>query len=177
MTSLLRSSLAIALAAVAVPTVYAQSVPDLSGVWTLDAERSQLPEPSPPPAAPGGPPPPPRLVALTIRQTSTELEIDRTFVTARGQTVDHVICRLDGAETRHTTDLFVETTRASWAGSTLTLSTVQSASASFGPMTGKALATVVETYRVDGGALIVESVRTVNGKEGNRRRLTFAKIR
>jgi hypothetical protein len=177
MKSPLRLSLVIALVTVVSAIGHAQAAPDLSGVWTFDAERNPPPEPPPSPSAPGGPAPPPRLVALTIHQSPTELTVERTMAAARGKTIDQVTYRLDGTETQHKMGPFLEVTKASLTGARLTLSTVQTASDSFGPMAGKALAQVVETYRVEGDYLIVESVRTVNGTEGPRRRTTFKRTK
>ena len=149
-------------------TSTAQSRPDFSGSWTAESvpEPPAPPPPPPPPRSatqpagqlpPPPPPPPPSTLAMAIRQTGTELVIERTLSSPDAAVIPRVTYKLDGGESINTNAFMTTKTTAAWEGSTLILSTVHS-------VEGKAVGSSREAYRLDGARLIVE--RTLNTPRG-----------
>src|SRR5688500_4064880 len=104
----------------------AQAKPDLSGTWTFDEAKS---DPAPARAGGGGggggrgggrmggaP-----ATVMTIKQTPAELTMDRT--TAQG--AQTVVYKLDGTESTNTIGMGPATSKATWDGSTLMVTTTQ----------------------------------------------------
>lgn len=94
---------------------------------------------------------------MTIKHTAGELAIERTLTSEDAAVIPRVAYKLDGSESVNTNGFMVTTTRSSWDGSTLVLSTVHS-------FEGKRIGNSSERYRMDGERLIVE--RTLNTPRG-----------
>jgi len=123
----------IATAVLAVATIaFAQAKPDFSGTWA----------PDPPPAADagggggrgmgGGP--------MTVKQTATELTVEREGRNGKTSTV----YKLDGSETKITMGQNEGTASAKWDGSKLVISTKVGENAS------------TQTWSLDGGVLTID---------------------
>ena len=154
---------AVLIAIVAPALTAGQITPDFSGSWRSEITREVPPPPPPPPPPPSvswqpgepppppPPPPPPSTLAMTIRQTATELFIDRTLSSESPAVIPQVTYKLDGSESINTNGFMITATEASWQNSTLVLTSVHS-------MAGKKLGDSTETYRLEDGKLIVERI-------------------
>ena len=155
-----KSLMAIMLALfVALPSaVWAQAKPDLSGTWTFDEAKS---EPAPARAGGGGggggrgggrggaP-----ATAMTIKQTPTELTIERTLA----QGPQTVVLKLDGTASPASADPGAAVSKATWDGAKLVVASTQTMQARGGgePMTVESK----DVYSVDGKVLTIETTRT-----------------
>jgi hypothetical protein len=137
--------------------ISAQAKPDFSGMWTFDEAKS---DPAPARAGGGrggggrgggrmgGVP----ATAMTIRQTATELTVDRT--TPMG--AQTVVYRLDGSESQNTLGMGQATSKATWDGARLVITTTQAMQGRGGQMTIDSK----EVYSVDGNVLTIETARS-----------------
>jgi hypothetical protein len=142
-----------------VPTSQGQARPDLSGTWTPERGADAPPPPPPaPPAAPGvpAPPPPPTLVSLTIRQSASELRVERTMQLGGERAVYAFTYNLDGTETTNQMGPIVSKGTAAWNGERLTISSTYYHD-------GKQIGRGTETYAFEHGKLIVEGERVMPG--------------
>lgn len=107
-------SVLFALATVAAVPVAAQSHPDLSGKWVLDASKSQ------------GPMVPPSM-ELTVTQTDKLLTIERSATGPAGATKTTLVYQLDGSMSKNTlgaNGMSVDlNSTATWSGDTLVIDT------------------------------------------------------
>lgn len=150
----------LALAAlVAVPALsVAQAKPDLSGSWTLNNDKSD-----PAPARGGGGGGGGRggggrgggvAAQMTIKQTPTQLTIDRTM----GQGTQTAVYKLDGTESANTVGAGEAKSKAAWQGPKLAITTSQMMPGRGG---GDPIAVEIkEVYGVEGGALTIERTQT-----------------
>ena len=145
----------LALAAlVAVPALsLAQAKPDLSGSWTLNNDKSD-----PAPARGGGGGGGGRgggvAAQMTIKQTPTQLTIDRTM----GQGTQTAVYKLDGTESTNTVGAGEAKSKTVWQGPMLVITTSQMMQGRGG---GDPIAVEIkEVYGVDGGALTIERTQT-----------------
>ncbi len=145
-------------AVVAVPTLgLAQAKPDLSGSWTLNNDKSD-PAPARGGGGGGGRGGGGRgggvAAQITIKQTPTQLTIDRTM----GQGTQTGVYRLDGTESTNTVGAGEAKSKAMWQGSKLVITTSQMMQGRGG---GDPIAAEIkEVYGVDGGALTIERTQT-----------------
>jgi len=136
----------------------AQAKTDFSGTWTFDEAKS---DPAPARAGGGagggggrgggrmgGAP----ATALTIKQTASELTMDRT--TAQG--AQTVVYKLDGSESKNTIGMGPATSKAVWDGPRLVITTNQTVQGRGGEITIDSK----DVYSVQGGVLTVETTRT-----------------
>jgi hypothetical protein len=153
----------------AVPTLaLAQAKPDLSGTWTFDEAKS---DPAPARAGGGGggggggrgggrmggaP-----ATAMTIKQTATELSMDRT--TAQG--AQTVVYKLDGSESKNTIGAGPATSKAMWDGNKLVVTTTQTVQGRGGEITINSK----EIYSVQGNVLTIETTRTTPAGDQTRK--------
>ena len=160
------STIAIVVALVA--TAAAQAKPDFSGTWTFDEAKS---DPAPARAGGGGggggggrgggrmggaP-----ATAMTIKQTPAELSMDRT--TAQGQQT--AVYKLDGSDSTNTIGMGPATSKASWDGSRLVITTTQTVQGRGGEITINSK----DIYSVQGSTLTIETTRTTPGGEISRK--------
>ena len=157
----------VAMAAALVATAAAQAKPDFAGTWTFDEAKS---DPAPARAGGGGgggggrgggrmggaPP-----TAMTIKQTPTELSMDRT--TAQG--TQTVVYKLDGSESTNTLGLGPAASKAVWDGARLVITTTQTVQGRGGEITINAK----EIYSVQGPTLTIETTRTTPAGELTRK--------
>jgi hypothetical protein len=152
--------------AMAVPTAaLAQSKTDFSGTWTFDEAKS---DPAPARAGGGGgggrgggrmggaP-----ATALTIKQTTAELSMDRT--TAQG--AQTVVLKLDGTDSQNTIGMGPATSKAVWDGPRLVVTTTQTVQGRGGEITINSK----EIYSVSGNALTIETTRTTPAGDQTRK--------
>jgi hypothetical protein len=152
----------------ALPTaLLAQAKTDFSGTWTFDEAKS---DPAPARAGGGGggggrgggrggaP-----ATAMTIKQTATELSMDRT--TAQG--AQTVVLKLDGTDSTNTIGMGPATSKAVWDGPRLVVSTTQTMQGRGGG--GEITITSKEIYSVSGNVLTIETTRTTPGGEQTRK--------
>ena len=142
-----------------VPTSQGQARPDLSGTWTPERRADAPPPPPPaPPAAPGvpAPPPAPTLVSLTIRQSSSELRVERTMQFGGERAVYPFTYNLDGTETINQMGPIVSKGTVAWNGERLTISSTYYHD-------GKQIGRGTEIYSFEHGKLIVEGERVMPG--------------
>jgi hypothetical protein len=149
----------LALAAlVAVPALgLAQAKPDLSGSWTLNNDKSD-PAPARGGGGGGGRGGGGRgggvAAQMTIKQTPTQLTIDRTM----GQGTQTAVYKLDGTESTNTVGAGEAKSKAMWQGPKLVITTSQMMQGRGG---GDPIAVEIkEIYGVDGGALTIERTQT-----------------
>jgi hypothetical protein len=150
---------AIVAASSIVPAPQGQTRPDLSGTWKPERRAdASPPPPTAPPAAPGvpAPPPPPTVVLLTIRQSSSELRVERTMQLGDDRAVYTFTYKLDGTETTNQMGPIVSKATAAWNGERLTI-------ASTYYHDGKQIGRGTETYGFEDGKLIVEGERVMPG--------------
>jgi hypothetical protein len=155
----------VALAAlVALPAAgWAQAKPDFSGSWTMDPAKS---DPAPARGAGGGGGGGGRgggrgggvAMQVTIKQTPTQLTIDRTM----GQGTQTAVYKLDGSESANTMGQGQAKSKATWEGSRLVITTTQSLDTPNGPVTIDSK----DVFSLDGGMLTLENTRnTPNGAQ------------
>ena len=151
----------------ALPTaLLAQAKTDFSGTWTFDEAKS---DPAPARAGGGGggggrgggrmggaP-----ATAMTIKQTATELSMDRT--TAQG--AQTVVLKLDGTDSTNTIGMGPATSKAVWDGPRLVVSTTQTMQGRGGEVT----ITSKEIYSVAGNVLTIETTRTTPAGDQTRK--------
>ena len=154
---------------IAAPTAaLAQAKTDFSGTWTFDEAKS---DPAPARAGGGGggggggrgggrmggaPP-----TAITIKQTPTDLSMDRT--TAQG--VQTVALKLDGSESTNTIGMGPATSKAVWDGPRLVVTTNQTVQG----RDGEIAITAKDIYSVQGNTLMIETTRTTPAGEQSRK--------
>jgi hypothetical protein len=155
-------TVAIALAIfVAAPAVIgAQAPPNLSGAWTMDQAKS---DPAPQRGGGGGgggrgggrmggP-----AASMTIKQTATELTIERPGAQGATQTI---VYKLDGSESTNAMGQGQAKSKAMWQGGKLVVTTTQSFDGPNGPMTLESK----DVYSLADGMLTLENTRnTPNG--------------
>ena len=151
----------------ALPTaLMAQAKTDFSGTWTFDEAKS---DPAPARAGGGGggrgggrmggaP-----ASAMTIKQTATELSMDRT--TAQG--AQTVVLKLDGTDSTNTIGMGPATSKAAWDGPRLVVTTTQTMQGRGGG--GEITITSKEIYSVSGNVLTIETTRTTPAGEQTRK--------
>ena len=151
----------------ALPTaLLAQAKTDFSGTWTFDEAKS---DPAPARAGGGGggggrgggrmggaP-----ATAMTIKQTPTELSMDRT--TAQG--AQTVVLKLDGTDSQNTIGMGPATSKAVWDGPRLVVTTTQTVQGRGGEITINSK----EIYSVSGNVLTIETTRSTPGGEQTRK--------
>ncbi len=151
----LAATLALATALVAMTA--AQAKPDFSGTWTFDEAKS---DPAPARGGGGGGGGGGRgggrmggapATAMTIKQTASELSMDRT--TAQG--AQTVVYKLDGSESKNTIGMGPATSKAAFEGSKLVIATTQTVQGRGGEITIDSK----EIYSVDGTTLTIETTR------------------
>jgi hypothetical protein len=148
------------------PSVWAQGKPDLSGTWTFDEAKS---DPAPARAGGGGggggrgggrmggaP-----ATAMTIKQSATELTMDRT--TAQG--AQTVVFKLDGSESKNTIGPGPATSKAMWEGNKLVVTTTQTVQGRGGEITINSK----DIYSVQGNVLTIETTRTTPAGDQSRK--------
>jgi hypothetical protein len=145
----------------AFPTaLLAQAKTDFSGTWTFDEAKS---DPAPARAGGGGGGGGGRgggrmggapATAMTIKQTATELSMDRTM--AMGPQT--VVLKLDGTDSTNTIGMGPATSKAVWDGPRLVVTTTQTMQGRGGG--GEITITSKEIYSVSGNVLTIETTRT-----------------
>ncbi len=140
---------------IALPTaLQAQAKTDFSGTWTFDEAKS---DPAPARAGGGGGRGGGRggapATAMTIKQTGTDLSMDRT--TAQG--AQTVVFKLDGTESKNTIGMGPATSKAMWDGNKLVIDTNQSVQGRGGEMM---TIDSKEIYSIQGNILTIETTRT-----------------
>jgi hypothetical protein len=93
-------------------TVFAQSQPNFTGEWRMDASKSDF-----------GKFPVPTALTRNIVQKNPDLSIDTTQLTRSGANTAHVNYRTDGVETTNQLSTGEGTSHAFWDGSTLVIRT------------------------------------------------------
>ena len=149
-------------------TGWAQAKTDFSGNWTFDEAKS---DPAPARGGGGGggggggrgggrmggaP-----ATAMTIKQSATELTIDRT--TAQGNQT--AVYKLDGSDSTNTIGPGPATSQASWDGPRIVIATKQTVQGRGGEITIAAK----DVYSRDGNTLVIETTRTTPGGTQNRK--------
>jgi hypothetical protein len=117
----------------------AQAKPNFTGTWVMDPAQSDPPARmggpggGPPPGGPGGPGMggPPQDVTLVIKQTDTELVIERKT----GDSTATLTYKFDGSEVTNPGTRGETKSRSRWEGSTLVTESTQSMSTPRGDMT------------------------------------------
>jgi hypothetical protein len=99
--------------------------------------------------------------AMTIKQTPTELTMDRT--TAQG--AQTAVYKLDGSESTNTIGPGPATSKAAWDGARLVITTTQTVQGRGGEITINSK----EIYSVQGPTLTIETTRTTPGGEISRK--------
>ncbi len=147
---------------------WAQAKTDFSGSWTFDEAKS---DPAPARGGGGGggggggrgggrmggaP-----ATAMTIKQSATELTIDRT--TAQGNQT--AVYKLDGSDSTNTIGPGPATSQASWDGARIVIATKQTVQGRGGEITIDAK----DVYSRDGNTLVIETTRTTPGGTQNRK--------
>jgi hypothetical protein len=154
--------------AVAPSAVMAQGKTDFSGTWTFDEAKSD-----PAPAGRGGGGGGGRgggrmggapATAMTIKQTATELSIDRT--TAQGNQT--AVYKLDGTESKNTIGPGPATSKAAWDGARIAIATTQTVQGRGGQ---EITVESKEIYSRDGNTLTIETTRTTPFGTQNRKLL------
>jgi hypothetical protein len=149
------------------PAVWAQAKTDFSGSWTFDEAKS---EPAPARGGGGGGGGGGRgggrmggapATAMTIKQSPTELTIDRT--TAQGNQT--AVYKLDGSDSSNTIGPGPATSQASWDGARLVIATKQTVQGRGGEITIESK----DVYSRDGNALVIETARTTPFGTQNRK--------
>ena len=146
----------------------AQGKTDLSGTWTFDEAKS---DPAPARAGGGGGGAGGRgggrlggapATAMTIKQTAAELSIDRT--TAQGNQT--AVYKLDGSESKNTIGMGPATSKATWDGAKLVITTTQTVQGRGG---NDVTVESKELYSRDGNTLTIEGTRTTPFGTQNRK--------
>ena len=147
--------------------VLAQAKPDFSGTWTFDEAKS---DPAPARAGGGGGGGGGRgggrmggapATAMTIKQTATELSMDRT--TAQGSQT--VVYKLDGSESTNTIGAGPATSKATWDGARLVVTTTQTVQGRGGEITINSK----DIYSVQGTTLTIDTTRTTPAGDQTRK--------
>jgi hypothetical protein len=149
------TAIIVALFALVVVALSAQTRPDFSGTW-ISVDTVASPAPPLPPSTPDGPPPPPpppRTLSLSITQSPTEMKVDRRVEVAGREEIHPFIYKLDGSETVNHMGVLVFTANASWDAERLVVSSAVSTE-------GNAVGTMKDIYRLENGDLIIENTRT-----------------
>ena len=145
----------------------AQAKTDFSGTWTFDEAKS---DPAPARAGGGGgggrgggrmggaP-----ATAMTIKQTATELSMDRTMA----QGPQTVVLKLDGTDSTNTIGMGPATSKAVWDGPRLVVTTTQTMQGRGGG--GEVTITSKEIYSVAGNVLTIETTRTTPAGDQTRK--------
>lgn len=153
--------------------VWAQAKPDLSGAWTFDEAKS---DPAPARAGGGGGGGGGRgggrggapATAMTIKQTAADLSIERTLP----QGAQTAVYKLDGTESTNTIGMGPATSKASWDGARLVITTTQTMQGRGGG--GEVTIESKDIYARDGDTLTIETTRTTpNGSTS--RKLVYTK--
>ena len=131
----------------AVPAV-AQRPPDFAGEWRPINQGSPRPEPPRSDA-----PPPPRTVAFPVPLAADALKVTRRVESGGRDASYDFSYKLDGSETVNQMGPLVFHTKAVWEGQALVLN-------SNVDVEDKPIGTLRETYTLDGGKLMIETVRT-----------------
>ena len=152
---MIKSLMAALAVCIALPsTGLAQAKPDFSGAWTFDEVKS---DPAPARGGGGGrgggrmggaP-----ATTMTIKQTATELTIDRAMV----QGPQTAVFKLDGSESTNTIGMGPASSKAIWSGATLVVTTTQTMQGRGG---GEMTVESKEIYSRDGDTLTIETTRT-----------------
>lgn len=146
----------------------AQAKTDLSGTWTFDEAKS---DPAPARAGGGGGGGGGRgggrmggapATAMTIKQTASDLSIDRT--TAQGNQT--AVYKLDGTESTNTIGMGPAASKASWDGAKLVIATTQTIQGRGG---NEVTVESKELYTRDGNTLTIETTRTTPFGTQNRK--------
>ncbi len=147
--------------------VLAQAKTDFSGTWTFDETKS---DPAPARAGGGGgggrgggrmggaP-----ATAMTIKQTATELSMDRTLA----QGAQTVVLKLDGTDSTNTIGMGPATSKAVWDGPRLVVTTTQTMQGRGGG--GEVTITSKEIYSVSSNVLTIETTRTTPAGDQTRK--------
>jgi hypothetical protein len=99
---------------------------------------------------------------VKIAQTPTAFHIERTLGTENGAVLQSSDYKLDGSETTSQMGPILSRTTAAWNGRELVLSTVHSAAGDVvGPMAGQVLGSLQETFTLEDGRLVIQSVRNL----------------
>jgi hypothetical protein len=123
----------LATAVFAVATLaFAQAKPDFAGTWTPEGDAAAAPAGGGGGRGMGGP--------MTVKQTATELTVERTG----GRGPSTTTYKLDGSETKITMGQGEATASAKWEGSKLVITT------KFGENTN------TQTWSLDGGVLTID---------------------
>ena len=169
MTRTLKVSALVALIFSMSSLVWAQAKPDFAGKWTLDEAKS---DPAPQRGGGGGGGGGggrgmgrgggAAATALNITQTPAQLTIDRTM----GQGNQTAVYKLDGSESTNEMGMGKATSKASWEGASLVITTSQTMQGRGGePMTIQ----LKEVYSLEGGALqVIRSTETPNGTQSRK---------
>ena len=143
----------------------AQGKTDFSGSWTFDEAKSD-----PAPARGGGGGGGGRgggrmggapATAMTIKQSATELTIDRT--TAQGNQT--AVYKLDGSDSTNTIGPGPATSQASWNGPTVVIATKQTVQGRGGEITVESK----DVYSREGNTLVIQTTRTTPFGTQNRK--------
>ena len=146
---------------------WAQAKTDFSGGWTFDEATS---DPAPARGGGGGGGGGGRgggrmggapATAMTIKQSATELTIDRT--TAQGNQT--AVYKLDGSDSTNTIGPGSATSQASWDGARIVIATKQTVQGRGGEITIESK----DIYSRDGNTLVIETARTTPGGTQNRK--------
>ncbi len=137
---------------------WAQSKPDFSGTWTVNAEKSDPPPQGGGGRGPGGP--------ITIKQTATELSI-----TSEGRQGPQTLTyKLDGTESTNPGRGGMEVkSKAKWDGSTLVIETTMDMNGT--PMTSS----VKRRLDNDGKDMIVETTNAGGPNGPTTRKVVYTK--
>jgi hypothetical protein len=152
----------------ALPTaLLAQAKTDFSGTWTFDEAKS---DPAPARAGGGGGGGGGRgggrmggapATAMTIKQTGTELSMERTMA----QGPQTVTLKLDGTDSTNTIGAGPATSKAVWDGPRLVVTTTQTMQGRGGEITINSK----EIYSVSGNVLTIETTRTTPAGDQTRK--------
>jgi hypothetical protein len=145
-------------------TAFGQAKADLSGTWTFDEAKS---DPAPARGGGGGGRGGGRMggapaTAMTIKQSATELTVERT--TAMGNQT--AVYKLDGSPSTNTIGPGQATSKALWEGSGLVIQTSQTMQGRGG---GEITVESKEVYSVSGNVLTIETTRTTPFGTQNRK--------
>jgi len=163
MTKLLMA-VAVGLVVVLPSVVSAQGKTDFSGTWTFDEAKS---DPAPAGRGGGGGRGGGRMggapaTAMTIKQTATELSIDRT--TAQGNQT--AVYHFDGSESKNTIGMGPATSKATWDGAKVAIATTQTVQGRGG---NEVTIESKDIYSRDGNTLTIETTRTTPFGTQNRK--------
>ena len=149
---------------------WAQGKPDFSGSWKMDDAKS---DPAPARAGGGGGRGGGRgggpAAEMTIKQTPAELAITRAMGPNGDATLTY---KLDGSESTNTVGRGEVKSKASWEGSKLVITSVQTVNGPNGEMT----VNTKDVYSLAGANLMLETTRSGgNMPEAQTRKIVYAK--